>query len=173
MILTSQIRLVLVQILYQNNYSPHSEQILSITCDNASANDAMITHLAGILNAFPGEPNRTRCFAHILNLVAKCVMKQFDAPKKKKKANTGDENDSDEENIAPDLDDLRAPDGNLDIDGDDGSEEGLDGEDDEVNGEEVQDGREGMSAADVRLLEEKVKPVRQVLTKVCNHPINN
>src|SRR5258708_33805696 len=33
----------------------HSCQILSITCDNASANDAMITHLAELLPEFPGQ----------------------------------------------------------------------------------------------------------------------
>ena len=43
----------------------------------------MINHLSEILTDFPGSPNRTRCFAHILNLVAKCIMKQFDTPKGK------------------------------------------------------------------------------------------
>ena len=56
-------------------------QILSITCDNASNNDAMIDELGEIIPTFPGEPNRTRCFAHIINLVAKSVIKQFDIPK--------------------------------------------------------------------------------------------
>lgn len=60
-------------------------QILLITCDNASANDTMITHLTKILDAFPGSANHTCCFAHILNLVAKCIMKQFDTPKKPQK----------------------------------------------------------------------------------------
>ena len=44
----------------------------------------MIDHLAILLEAFPRSANHTRCFTHILNLVAKCIMKQFDAPKKKK-----------------------------------------------------------------------------------------
>jgi hypothetical protein len=41
----------------------------------------MITELADLLDDFPGEANRTRCFAHILNLVAKSIIKQFDVPK--------------------------------------------------------------------------------------------
>jgi hypothetical protein len=58
-------------------------QVLSITCDNASPNDTMIDKLSSMLEDFPGAANWTRCFSHILNLVAKCVMKQFDLPKAK------------------------------------------------------------------------------------------
>ncbi len=57
--------------------------------------------MAALLQAFPGAANRTRCFAHILNLVAKCIMKQFDAPKKKKGAEVDDFDDN--ENDATDL----------------------------------------------------------------------
>ena len=46
-------------------------------------NDKMIDKLGVMLEDFPGAPNRTRCFTHILNLVAKSVMKQFDLPKAK------------------------------------------------------------------------------------------
>src|SRR5258706_1039019 len=69
----------------------------------------MIAHLSEKLDSFPGEPNRTRCFTHILNLVAKCIMKQFDAPKKKKKTG-GDtdeiEEDDDSDVLAAALDEL-------------------------------------------------------------------
>jgi hypothetical protein len=58
-------------------------QILSITCDNASPNDAMIDALAELVIAFPGAANRTRCFTHILNLVVKVILRQFDVPKAK------------------------------------------------------------------------------------------
>jgi hypothetical protein len=57
-------------------------QIISITCDNASPNDTMVTELAKLLRDFPGEANRTRCFAHIVNLIAKSLVSQFDVPKK-------------------------------------------------------------------------------------------
>ena len=102
----------------------------------------MIAHLAEKLDAFPGEHNRTCCFAHILNLVAKCVMKQFDTPKKKKKATNG-------EDVEMALDDLDGLGVESNGDGNDGEEpeEELDGKDDD--GEEVPDGHEGMSAAEI------------------------
>jgi hypothetical protein len=51
-----------------------SSQILSITCDNASNNDTMIEHLSTLVENFPGAANQTRCFTHILNLVAKSIL---------------------------------------------------------------------------------------------------
>jgi hypothetical protein len=51
--------------------------------DNASPNDTMIVELMDLLHNFPGEANRTRCFAHIINLMAKSLQWQFDVPKKK------------------------------------------------------------------------------------------
>jgi hypothetical protein len=56
--------------------------MLSITADNASNNDTMIDELSKLLRDFPGEANRTRCFLHIVNLVAKQLLKQFDVPRK-------------------------------------------------------------------------------------------
>ena len=43
----------------------------------------MIEHLATLIDSFPGTANQTRCFTHILNLVAKSVLRQFEAPKAK------------------------------------------------------------------------------------------
>jgi len=51
-------------------------------CDNALNNDMMIDELADLLENFPGPSNHTRCFLHIINLVAKTLLKQFDLPKK-------------------------------------------------------------------------------------------
>jgi hypothetical protein len=42
----------------------------------------MVDELIDLMPDFPGKVNHTRCFAHVLNLVAKTVIKQFDAPKK-------------------------------------------------------------------------------------------
>lgn len=53
-------------------------QILSITCDNTSNNDTMMDELAVLIPTFPGAINRTRCFAHILNLVVKRILSLFD-----------------------------------------------------------------------------------------------
>ncbi len=50
----------------------------------------MIDILAEDLPAFPGEQHRTRCFAHVINLVAKSLLNQFEPPKKKKEDATSD-----------------------------------------------------------------------------------
>ncbi|KAG6838083.1 hypothetical protein C0991_001948 [Blastosporella zonata] len=60
-----------------------SDKILSITCDNATTNDVMIDKLGYLLDDYPGATSHTRCFAHIVNLIAKSLLKQFDVPKKK------------------------------------------------------------------------------------------
>ncbi|TEB22249.1 hypothetical protein FA13DRAFT_1602846, partial [Coprinellus micaceus] len=51
---------------------------ISITCDNASANDTMIDALIALIACFPGQKNRVRCFAHIINLVVMIILCQFD-----------------------------------------------------------------------------------------------
>jgi hypothetical protein len=43
----------------------------------------MIEDLIDLLPDFPGDANHTRCFAHIVNLIAKSLLWQFDIPKKK------------------------------------------------------------------------------------------
>ena len=40
----------------------------------------MIEELSKILRDFPGETNHTQCFLHIVNLIAKQPLKQFDIP---------------------------------------------------------------------------------------------
>src|SRR5258707_9336412 len=111
----------------------------------------MIDHLSVLLDKYPGAANRTRCFTHILNLVAKCIMKQFDAPKKKK--NRGDDTDEMEEDEGEDI--LAAA---------------LDELEDELEEDEDRgwdyDMRADMTNEDVEKLEENVKPVRRVLSKV-------
>ena len=69
--------------ILNNNNKRHDlfPQILGVTADNASNNN-MIKHLAVVIDTFPGAPNQTQCFAHILNLVAKTVLHQFEGLKK-------------------------------------------------------------------------------------------
>ena len=111
----------------------------------------MINHLATLLAAFPGSANRTRCFTHILNLVAKCIMKQFDAPKKKRHDDEVDE-DEDVADLQVALDELE------------GELEGDDIGKDDDNWEF--DMRIELTEKEIDELEETVKPVRHVLTKV-------
>ncbi|KAF8961228.1 hypothetical protein BDZ97DRAFT_1599153, partial [Flammula alnicola] len=51
--------------------------ILSITCDNASNKDVMISELEDLLPEFSAA-NHTCCFLHVNNLVARTLVKQFD-----------------------------------------------------------------------------------------------
>ena len=54
----------------------------------------MIHELAKLVDNFPGSANQTRCFLHILNLVVKSIIQQFDIPTSKKlETSNGDEDD--------------------------------------------------------------------------------
>ena len=44
----------------------------------------MIKELANLIDNFPGPANQTRCFLHILNLVVKSIIQQFDILTSKK-----------------------------------------------------------------------------------------
>ena len=50
---------------------------------NASNNDMMAEELGYLVAAFDGEASQTQSFIHIINLIAKSVIKQFDVPKAK------------------------------------------------------------------------------------------
>lgn len=43
----------------------------------------MVEALKDQLEIFPGDSNCTWCFAHVINLIAKSVIQQFDIPKTK------------------------------------------------------------------------------------------
>jgi hypothetical protein len=65
----------------------------------------MIDNLAAQLVEFPGAPNRAHCFTHILNLVVKSIMSQFDLPRKWKKLNPKTDNQThDLIDLADDID---------------------------------------------------------------------
>ncbi|KAF9001212.1 hypothetical protein BDZ89DRAFT_894175, partial [Hymenopellis radicata] len=53
-------------------------QMLSITMDNAYNNDTLTTKLGELIATFDGDSQRTRCFAHTLNLVAKAFLRLFE-----------------------------------------------------------------------------------------------
>lgn len=52
-----------------------------MTLDSASNNDRMIRVLPEKVPAFAGEASQVRCFNHVLNIVARMIVKQFDVPK--------------------------------------------------------------------------------------------
>ena len=45
----------------------------------------MIEELVNLLDNFLGTANQTRCFTHIMNLVVKSILAQFELPKGKSK----------------------------------------------------------------------------------------
>lgn len=140
----------------------------------------MITSLTKIISNFPGAANRARCTAHIVNLVSKIILKQFDARKKTKRTKKKSENANDKpENANDKVDNANEPDNGTEEDNEDeltSLADDLDREEQEV----VDDEDDGMSeslAADLEEIEEamkeeivevakKVKPVQRVLYKV-------
>ena len=130
----------------------------------------MIRSLAKILSHFPGAANRARCTAHIVNLVTKIILRQFDARKIAKKPKKTPENTNDE---PPELVSVDNEDEDADLTS---LAEGLDREEQEVAEDEDDDMNENI-AVDVEEIEEalkeevlevakKVKPIQRVLLKV-------
>jgi hypothetical protein len=117
----------------------------------------MIDALAELIVAFPGAANRTRCFTHILNLVVKVILRQFDIPK----AKVGEVLDVASQAL-------------VDLAGDIEMEEAVmdkreDDEDDDDREEGWLDPRDGMSQGDLDELDLTVRPVRLVLVKVSSN----
>lgn len=111
----------------------------------------MIEELANLLNNFPGAANQTRCFTHILNLVVKSILAQFELPKGK--ANIADKILKLAEGLELE-EEISAKEG----------EEGEEGDDDNVEG--WIDEREEMNEQQLEALEARVEPIRLLLIKV-------
>ena len=86
----------------------------------------MLQKLAELLPE-PSVVHQTRCFLHIVNLIAKSLIKQFDTPKKKK---DGDEDEDDTEL-------LEISDG-LDAEEDETVAAHADGEDEDMEGDNLE-----------------------------------
>ena len=120
----------------------------------------MVEHLATLVENFPGAANQMRCFTHILNLVAKSILQQFDVAKK----TADDPMDFDDATTA-----LAALARELELE-DPAEDDDADDEeaDDEMDSDdELGDERDGMSEAEVEELEKSLVPIRLMLTKVC------
>jgi hypothetical protein len=117
----------------------------------------MITEIAGDLLPDFLQVNRTRCFLHIINLVAKTLLKQFDVPKKDADK-VLDEAERALRELAQDID-LEEMMTRINNAGD-----GSDGdEDDDIEG--WVDEMELLSNDEREDLSEKIGPVRLVLAK--------
>jgi hypothetical protein len=130
----------------------------------------MITKLRDILDDYPGEASRTQCFTHILNLVAKSVLSQFDIPKKTKRSDHGasDNQDDDEDLDGTDWIDKEIDRIAGDIDAEEQAEVMAAQRDEAAidNEDGLVDERATMSRRAIRELEKGVMPARHVLTKV-------
>ena len=127
-------------------------KILGVTSNNASNNDKMIDHLSLLVNNFLDAANQIWCFNHILNLVTKSILCQFNVPKRDSRMS------KDDENLLAGLAQ------ELDNETDNEDEEDLTDYNDDDWGNE--DGHEGMSRKQVVKLEESLVPVRLMLAKV-------
>jgi hypothetical protein len=122
----------------------------------------MVDELAGRLVEFPGAPNRARCFTHILNLVVKSIMHQFDVPERRWDTNADESThhlqelagDIEAEELETQADQAVSPE-------DEDVEKGLGSDNDEGWVDE----REAMTEDDVENLEDRVRPIRFLLTK--------
>jgi len=138
----------------------------------------MIESLATIMSHFSGEANRARCLAHIVNLVAKIILRQFDRSKIKKKNNPPENDIAELPNVAGPGDNNIVDDEEDDFDDEmdrvlDKEEKEMDegGDDeDEEDDERLERDAEIMEEAmeeEIKRVAKKVKPVRQALFKVC------
>jgi hypothetical protein len=141
----------------------------------------MIDSLATIMLDFPGEANRARCLAHIVNLVVKIILRQFDHVSKKKgnkdipelprKDNEPEIPGKDNEPEIPEDEDeelvrvLDKEEKEMDE-----ADEGDDEESDKLvrDVEKIEEAMEG----EIKEVSKMVKPVRQVLFKVSTHFFN-
>jgi hypothetical protein len=103
----------------------------------------MIEELTNLLDDFPGPANQTRCFTHVLNLVVKSVIRQFDSPDSK--------NDKRLNEAANEMLSFAS---NIEFE----VEEGEDCEDDNVEG--WIDERSLMTEEELEKLDECVEPLR-------------
>ncbi len=114
----------------------------------------MVTMLAGMVPTFQGDSMRSRCFAHILNLVVKSILHRFE--RGHGTGSSGDDGDDDDEVL------------DLDTEGD-GEEEEEEEEEEEKEDDNVrgwQDEGERMGAAERAALDKGIEPVRSMLGKV-------
>jgi hypothetical protein len=133
-------------------------KILSVTCDNASNNNTMVEELDNILTSF-SPVNRTRCFTHILNLVSKSLLRQFDVKKDDKSGRDIDDNERVLLDLAGDIEHEESDmaKANDTVDGEMDDDDNLEGWVDEVA---------AFTPEERQVLEESVRPVKRMLVKV-------
>jgi hypothetical protein len=122
----------------------------------------MIDELTDIMEDFPGDPNRTRCFAHILNLVVKTVIRKFDVRESK----SGDESSEAQEELLNLVKGIEFEEMVTVAERDSKDGYNDDDDDDNNNDEGWVDNREHISQEELEMLEEDTRPLKLVLIKV-------
>jgi len=124
----------------------------------------MIEELAILIDDFPGPANQTWCFLHILNLVVKSIIRQFDLPTSKKNSEDNDENiDMATKELLKLAGEIELEEEQIILAAND--DDGRDiMEDDSIKG--WVDEREEMTEEELLDLAESVQPVRLLLAKV-------
>ena len=102
-----------------------------------------------LIEDLPGATNQTCCFLHILNLLIKSILKQFDLPKpkEKKKLDNNDEGDGSDKTMDQAVEELLKLAGEVEIEGEmmaneedeDGNHEGWIDECEELSEDELRD----------------------------------
>jgi hypothetical protein len=126
----------------------------------------MIDSLAKILLKFPGSLNRVRCLTHVVNLVAKLILPQFDASERSAKDHDDPlrsewPEEQPEEAFDAELAELIKDAAKEEKDMDEG------GDADAVYLEQDLDEVEAAMSEEVKDAQKLTKPVRLVLFKVC------
>ena len=133
-------------------------KILSVTCDNALNNNTMVTELDDLVVGF-STTHHTQCFAHVLNLIAKSLLKQFDV--KPNKSNPGKLSDNDAAlfKLAEEIETKESMTAQEMDDADSGAPKNneVDGWVDEL---------EALTPKEHAKLEESIQPVKRTLVKV-------
>jgi hypothetical protein len=112
----------------------------------------MIDSLATIVADFPGEANCSRCLAHIVNLVVKIILRQFNVSKKKGKQDVP----------VPDVSNASGPELPKDSNDD---EDMIPGDEDELDEmERVLDKEEKKWTKQMRTRTKMGRPLRRMLT---------
>lgn len=140
--------------------------MLSLTCKNTSHNDTVTAELDHLLPTF-SPVNRTRCFSHVLNLIAKSFIRQFDIDWRSDNLKEEEDLNDEERSL-------------LELAGSIGEEERtMAQEDDEDEVVEEDDSLEGwvdevdaLTDRERRNLGKLIGPVRRLLVKVRDRYVN-
>ena len=160
---------------------------MGITCDNASANDKMIDEIDVRMEKFMGSLSHVRCFGHVIQLVGKGLLRQFEPPKKGKKTSAGDDDehglgvrtsatDEDEELLVLLEEDEEETEAQRESEAKEGKDDEVvdEGDEDEDEEDGLEDKKDGVDLDNIvetteeecAVFKKMFQPVRLALTKV-------